>query len=229
MRELLIRGSTDLGATFAAGTSVAKVTPIGDSTVLQGQFRTDIALQGLAVDRSNGPRRGAVYMTYHDGGARQKPDPLGLCLDTATYCFGDVYLTSSTNAGTSWSAPVRINNDDPQLGVDQWFPAVDVDRSGAVWTAYYDRRRDTRNFLIDTFVARSTNGGATWANARANGTNFAPVTGSEDLLVNPAYMADYIAIAVDATGRFPGAIAAWGDNALGDANVAQRRFEEVRP
>jgi len=38
-------------------------------------------------------------------------------------------------------------------------------------------------------------------------------------------MGDYIAGAADATGRFPGVIAAWGDNALGDANVVQRRFE----
>jgi hypothetical protein len=45
-------------------------------------------------------------------------------------------------------------------------------------------------------------------------------------VADPFYMGDYIAIAADATGRNPGAIAAWGDNALGDANVVQRRFQE---
>ena len=201
--------------------TVAPVTGIGDGNVVQGQFRTGLDLQGLAVDRT----RGTVYLTYHDGSARQKPDPLGFCNAGPTYCFGDVYLVRSTDGGTTWSAPVRINNDDPTLGIDQWFPAVDVDSTGAVWVSYYDRRRDDRNFLIDTYVARSADGGRTWSNRRATATQFAPVTGWQDVVVNPAYMGDYIAITTDATGRHRGAIAAWGDNALGDANVVQRRFE----
>jgi hypothetical protein len=102
-----------------------------------------------------------------------------------------------------------------------------VDRSGAVWVNYYDRRRDVRNFLIDAFVASSTDGGRTWTNRRATPVNFAPVTGWHDAIVNPFYMGDYNAIEGDATGRFPGVITAWGDNALGDANVLQRRYREV--
>jgi hypothetical protein len=223
-REIRIRRSTDLGAAFGPARSVTPVTPIGDSFALQGMFRSFLDLQGLAVDQSAGARRGTVYLTFHDGRNRQKPDPLGFCGGTATYCFGDVFLTKSTDGGDTWSAPVRINDDDVRLGIDQWFPAVDVDRSGVVWTASYDRRRDVRNFLIDTFVARSVDGGVTWTNTRATKADFAPVTGWQDLFVNPAYMGDYIAVAADATGRYPGVIAAWGDNALGDANVAHRRF-----
>jgi hypothetical protein len=225
-RDIRIRRSADLGTTFSTTTTVAPVTGIGDGAVQQGNFRTGLDLQGLAVDQSRGSRRGTVYLTYHDGSARQKPDPAGFCNASPTYCFGDVYLTTSGNGGATWSAPVRINNDDITLGIDQWFPALDVDRTGAVWVSYYDRRRDVRNFLIDTFVARSTNGGTTWVNTRATAAQFPPITGWQDLVVNPFYMGDYIAIAADVTGRNPGAIAAWGDNGLGDANVMQRRFEE---
>jgi hypothetical protein len=125
----------------------------------------------------------------------------------------------------TWSTPVRINNDDIRLGIDQWFPAVDVDRSGNLWVVYYDRRRDERNFMIDTFVARSTNGGATWTNTRATQNAFPPITGWQDSVVNPVYMGDYISVGTDATGRFGGAITAWGDNGLGDANVVQRKFQ----
>jgi hypothetical protein len=224
-RELRVRRSTDLGATFGPTQPVAPVTPIGDGFALQGQFRAFLDLQGLAVDRGSGSRQGTVYLTFQDGSARQKPDPLGLCGGTATYCFGDVYLTASTDGGASWSAPVRISDDDIRLGVDQWFPAVDVDRSGTVWVTYHDRRRDERNFLIDTFVARSTDGGASWRNSRATRDSFAPVTAWQDIVANPSYMGDYIAIAADQTGRHRGAIVAWGDNALGDANVVQRRYE----
>jgi hypothetical protein len=38
-------------------------------------------------------------------------------------------------------------------------------------------------------------------------------------------MGDYIAVAADRTGRHPGVIVAWGDNALGDANVLQTRVK----
>jgi hypothetical protein len=228
-REIRIRRSADLGATFGATVTVGPVTGIGDGGVLQGLFRTGLDLQGLAVDQSHGRRGGTVYVTYHDGSARQKPDPAGFCNASPTYCFGDVYLSRSTDDGATWSAPVRINNDDITLGIDQFFPALDVDRAGAVWVSYYDRRRDVRNFLIDTFVARSTDGGTTWTNQRATAAQFPPITGSQDVFVNPVYMGDYIAVAADITGRNAGAIAAWGDNALGDANIVQRRFEEVTP
>jgi hypothetical protein len=225
LRDIRIRRSTDGGATFTPVTVVTPVTPIGDSGVNQGFFRTALDLQGLAVDQSRTSRKGTVYLTFQDGSARQKPDPLGFCLGAPVYCFGDVYLTSSADHGATWATPVRVNDDDPRLGIDQWFPALDVDRSGNVWTAFYDRRRDERNFLIDTFVAKSTNGGATLTNVRATNNLFPPITGWQDFVVNPAYMGDYIAVAADSTGRYPGVIAAWGDNSLGDANVAQRKFE----
>jgi hypothetical protein len=224
-RQIAIRRSSDLGATFAPAAVVATVTPVGDSNLLQGGFRDFLDLQGLAVDRSSGSRRGTVYATFQDGSARQKVDPLGFCLGDSLYCFGDVYLVKSTNNGATWSAPVRINNDNPALGIDQFMPHVDVDHHGAVWAVYYDRRFDERNFMIDVFVARSTNGGATWNNVRATRASFAPITGWQDFVVNPAYMGDYITIAADSTGRNSGVIAAWGDNGLGDANVVQRKFQ----
>jgi hypothetical protein len=142
-RNIQLRASTDLGATFGAGTAVTPVTGIGDGFELQGLFRAFLDLQGLAVDKSTGARRGTVYLTFQDGSARQKPDPIGFCNASPTYCFGDVYLT------------------------------------------------------------RSSDGGATWTNARATANNFAPVTGFQDVVVNPSYMGDYIAVAADATGANP--------------------------
>jgi hypothetical protein len=222
-RDVRIRRSTDLGASFGAASVATPVTPVGDGFALQGLFRSGPDLQGLAVDRGTGPRRGTVYLSLHDGRNRTKPDPLGFCQATPTYCFGDILVTSSTGGGTTWSAPARVNDDAATLGVDQWQPALDVDRSGTLWVAFYDRRRDTRNFLIDTFVAKSTDGGARWQNTRLTQSSFAPVTGWQDVVVNPVYMGDYIAAAADTLGRSSGVVTAWGDNTLGDANVLQRR------
>jgi hypothetical protein len=48
--EIHIRRSTNLGGAFASAVTVTPVTPIGDSFVLQGQYRTSLDLQGLTVD-----------------------------------------------------------------------------------------------------------------------------------------------------------------------------------
>jgi hypothetical protein len=219
-RDLRIARSTDGGASFGRPVVVTDVTPVGDARVLQGRFRDFLDLQGLAVDRSSG----TIYVSFQDGRNRTKPDPFAFCGATPKYCFGDVFVTSSTDRGATWSLPVRVNNDPITLGVDQFMPAVDVDRSGTAWVAFYDRRRDSRNFLIDVFVARSNTGGSTWVNTRATQSSFAPVTAWQDSIADPFYMGDYIAVAAYATGSLPGVIVAWGDNSLGDANIQQRRF-----
>ena len=84
-------------------------------------------------------------------------------------------------------------------------------------TGFYDRRNDPRNFLIDAFVAILDEDG-TFKNKRVTKSSFAAIIG-EDLVVNPAYMGDYIGIARDSTGRHNGVIMAWGDNSLGDPNI----------
>lgn len=165
-----------------------------------------------------------MYITWHDGRNRAQRDPLALCLGGNRYCFGDVFITRSTNAGARWSRPVRINPD-RRAAVDQFFPAVEVDAKGAVWTLYYDRRNDPRNFLIQATLARSTDAGRTWTE-RIFGPRFGPITDWQDFVVNPFYMGDYVSVATDQTGRRGGVIADWGDTSLGDQNV---RFERRSP
>ena len=221
--DIRIRRSPDGGRTWLPEHVVDRVTSVGHSFHVQGGFRTFLALQGLAVDTSRTRSRATVYVSWHDGRFHQQPDPLGACNGPA-YCFGDALVARSSDRGASWSRPVRANTDSPRRGIDQVFPALDVDSDGTVWVGFYDRRRDPRNMLIDMFVAWSTDRARSWANARATRTSFPPVLGVTDALVNPFYFGDYRAVAVDRLGTRSGAVVAWGDNALGDANVVQRRF-----
>jgi hypothetical protein len=221
-REIRIRRSTDLGAGFGATVTVAPLAGVGDGFALQGLFRSGPDLQGLAVDRTTGPRRGRVYLTWQDGARRTQPDPIGFCQGQPRYCFGDAMFSRSNDAGATWSRPTRINNDDPARGIDQFHNALEVDRSGNLWSLFYDRRRDPRNFLIDAFIARSTNGGRSWSNTRLTRQRFAPVHAT-DAFVNPVYMGDYLGVAADTTGGRAGVIAAWGDNSRGDPNVLYAR------
>ena len=225
-RSIWIRKSTDGGITFGDRLKVTEVTSVGDSFELQGLFRAFLDLQGLAVDRSGGPSDGDVYLTFQDGSRVTQRDPLdasftGGCLgdfQDPRYCFGDVYVTRSAD-GRGWSPPVLINSPDGQT--DQFMPAVEVGSDGTVWAHYYDRSSDPRNFLIRAVLATSTDGGNSWAESfLTEGAGFAPVTGWQDFFVNPFYMGDYQTVAVDQTGGLPGPLISWGDNALGDANVA---------
>lgn len=219
-RQLLIKKSTNGGASFAPlPTLVSSITPVGTSQVLRGRFRTFLDLQGLAIDTSGGGSSGNVYVTWHDGRNLKVFDPFSGCEAQPRYCFGDVLFSRSTDGGATWTAPIRVNEDPPNSPVDQFFPAITVDKNGHLFVLYYDRSRDARNLLTDAFLARSVNDGSSWSNARVTSSNFPPITGFQDVIVNSLYMGDYIGAATDTLMRRSGVILAWGDNSLGDQNV----------
>jgi hypothetical protein len=71
-------------------------------------------------------------------------------------------------------------------------------------------------------VGTSLDAGASWTNTRVTPNSF-PSIHAQDLVVNPAYMGDYLGIAADKLREHAGVIAAWGDNSLGDPNVVSAK------
>ena len=109
------------------------------------------AFPTLAVDRSKGPHRGTVYVSYisndsHDG--------------------ADVVVQRSTDGGHSFSAPVAVNAR-PGMDRSQWFPALATnDHSGRALLFYYDQGVADSGDLSQMSFTFSDDGGSRWAAPR---------------------------------------------------------------
>jgi hypothetical protein len=81
-------------------------------------------------------------------------------------------MVKSTDGGSNWSAPKRVN-DDP-AGRQQFFTWMTIDQStGFIYTVFYDRRNHNDN-LTDVFMAVSRDGGETFENFKISETPFNP-------------------------------------------------------
>src|SRR5436190_8051471 len=79
----------------------------------------------IAVDKSNGPRRGWVYVL---SSVETPSDPM------------DIHFIRSTDGGATWSAPVRVNNDTPGNRAFQWFGTMSVAPNGRIDAVWNDTR-----------------------------------------------------------------------------------------
>jgi hypothetical protein len=168
-RGIVFDRSEDGGASFGRDVSVA-AQPGGWAFDIPGLRRAN-GMPVTACDTSASAYRGRVYVVWAD----QRNGPT----DT------DVFAAWSGDRGATWSAPRRVNDDASRR--HQFFQWAAVDpATGHLHVAFYDRR-DTAGDATDVFVARSTDGGATFRNARVSASSFTP---------DPSlFFGDYIGIA----------------------------------
>lgn len=130
----------------------------------------------MAVDKSNGPHRGRIYVVLP-----VKENGNGKAI---------IQLSFSDNQGITWSTPATISIPG---GRQNWFPWITVDDcSGDVWATYYSF--DTPSgFTTNTYVAHSVDGGSTWENQKVSdvGHTTAPINNN---LFATGYSGDYIGI-----------------------------------
>ena len=140
--------SRDGGATFSKDRLIIPAGP--------GYF----GITGVA--RSNGfPQIGLDPRA--NGSARNAGGKLYVAWSDYTNGDVDVFVSSSSDHGETWSAPVRVNDDPLHNGADQFFQWMAVDaQSGAVNLLFYDRRQDNQQTTVT--LARSTDGGRTFTN-----------------------------------------------------------------
>lgn len=142
----------------------------------------------IAIDTSNGPHRGWLYVSYAKPTSADGKGDL------------DIFLHRSSDDGQTWSFPIRVNDDPVGSGSDQLSPALTVNPDGVIAIVYYDRRDDPNNFLVNAYCAISRDGGATFENQRISDQATNPLAGKRQ---DPLSIADYIAIAATRTTVYP--------------------------
>ena len=104
----------------------------------------------------------------------------------------DVYYTSSQDNGSSWSTPVRLN-DDTTIN-DQFFPTIVASPTGVLTAYWYDRRNDFSNVAFEIYRTSSYDGGQTWTpNFRVSSTAspLPTLRPNFDTRVPDCYMGEY--------------------------------------
>lgn len=171
----------------------------------------------LDVDRSNGPNRGAIYVAW---------------AETTNHRDADIFvekLPPPNGGNPQHSSPVKVNNDGS--GADQFFPWLSVDSTnGWVEVGFYDRRDDPNGLLNNMYLARSTDGGASFGeNTRVSAVSSNPRIQSQ---VGGAFgsfigLGDYLGIAAT-RGK---AHMLWADTRRGKQDIfyGQIDFNESPP
>jgi len=175
--------STDGGVTWAVTQNVFAMKGIAGTLPAKSGIRVN-GLPRLDVDRSNGPRKGWIYIvTAERDLAPAGSDP-------------DVVLHRSSDGGASWSAGIRVNRDSLGNGRIQYFPEVHVDSAGGVNIIYYDDRNVWSDSSSEIMLSRSLDGGDTWTEHVISDHTFRPkpIPGG-----SVGYQGDHIALT--STGR----------------------------
>lgn len=197
-RLFRIAHSTDHATTFTGYSTISTAIGTGDGFALEGNFRAGLP-GSLAVDRSGTKTDGYLYFLWDDGRYATRFD---LEAADGVYDFSNIVLSRSTNGGTTWSAPVRVNSDPvfsvDGIGIDHFMGGIAVNGTGELAACWYDRRDDPLNFRIGRFCGTSTDQGRTWSNAKVDPRTWSP-TRFIDAVINPFYLGDYDTVTADNT------------------------------
>lgn len=137
--------STDGGLTFSTPANIAE----GPTPIVPWSQTGNLTFPSIATDISGGPRSGNIYVVWSD----------------ARNGDADVFLTRSTDHGSTWSSAARVNDDGLGNGKVQTWPWIGVNDSGNIAIVYFDTRNTPNNNTIEAWLATSTNGGLTFVNS----------------------------------------------------------------
>ena len=201
-----------IGFTKSSNGGVNWTTPINAidingirGRILSTEIRTN-SFPSMAVDRSGGIRNGYIYVTW----AQKNLAPAG---SDADICFA-----YSANGGTSWSTPVRVNDDAINNGKQQFLPWMTVDQTnGIISIVFFDTRDVSSTDSCNTYLAVSPDGGSTFVNLNVSDQVQRPVPLQG---YASGYYGDYIGIVAHSNNVMP----FWMDNRNGPVQLYSARI-----
>ncbi|HEX3129257.1 MAG TPA: sialidase family protein [Thermoanaerobaculia bacterium] len=159
-RRIVVAKSTNGGASWGAGKVIA--TTFDGYDIGIPSFNNRRAL----IYVSGGAYGSNVYATWVDltgeTGCTSATNEPGS--NAASSCKTRVWFARSTDGGTTWGAPVMINNQASKNDqFNQWF-VVD-ETTGRIGVMYYDTVNDATRKKTDVYFQSSSDGGVTWSAA----------------------------------------------------------------
>jgi hypothetical protein len=149
--------SVDKGKTWLDKDIVVSDQPGGWDFSVSGVYRCN-GMPITGCDNSKGPNRGTIYVNFSDQRNGKNNT--------------DIWLVKSTDSGTTWSQPTRVNTDTTKR--QQFMSWMTIDQSsGYLYVVLYDRR-NYKDDSTDVFLAVSKDGGNTFTNEKINELAFKP-------------------------------------------------------
>jgi len=139
--------STDGGNTWLKNDIVATTQPGGWNFEVPGLNRTN-GMPVTGVDISNSKYRGTIYINFAD--QRNGKDNT------------DVFIVKSSDNGSTWSKPIKVNQDTTKTHQFLTWMSVDA-KTGYVYILFCDRHKYT-DTKTDVVLAISTDGGNSFKN-----------------------------------------------------------------
>ena len=202
--QMLVITSHDGGVTWANPVHVATIHDIPNT--FAPQHYRNFSLPAFASD----PKTGQLYISWSD----------------ETNGNADILLSSSTDGGQTWTAPIRVNDDPAADGANQFQPQIAVAPNGVVSITFFDTRNDTTHRLIDVYLAQSINHGVTFKkNVRVTSQSWDPTIKAPTDTNGLQFIGDYQGLAVD--NRFVHAF--WNDTRTGDQEIFTAAVPSAQP
>ncbi|MBN2172990.1 MAG: T9SS type A sorting domain-containing protein [Bacteroidales bacterium] len=181
--------STDGGATFSTATRIiSNIRGIRTSETSKNHRVNSFPV--MAVDISGGQYNGYIYITWANIGVP----------GVNTGSDIDVYMIKSTNGGSNWSTPIRINQDPSGQGKEHYFPWITCDPENGILSAIFYDDRNVNSNQCEVYCANSFDAGETWEDFKVSDVAFTP-TAIPGLA--GGYMGDYLGISARGSYVYP--------------------------
>jgi hypothetical protein len=162
--KIFITKSVNGGASYSAPVEVATTFDTYDIGIPAFADRRALIYVSLGAYRSGATDN--VYATWTDLSATSGCFNAGNepNANAASTCKTRIWFSRSLDGGTTWSAPVKIN-DQPGLNdqFNQWLAVDEV--TGGLGIIYYDTVADASRKKTDVYYQSSGDAGATWSAA----------------------------------------------------------------